>query len=206
MKHLVLPPESWSDVEEGTVDLIFTAPRFSKRHGGDMSERGMSRKEFEHFIEEADRTSKDEAFLFVLFDGWSLLHFSDLLKERWDVKSLLAWDKETPTPRRSSFARQHDLLLFATKGKRKMKSKGHADVVRGQKEGGKKPVSLPEYCLEAALATSSLVLDPYASSGSLALAAQELGHSSISFADEPQKLSKNIQDLGGEAVASANLF
>lgn len=207
--HLLLRGDSvklLASLPAGLADCIFTDPPYDgmNSHLSYGSARSantssyvwyepLSAERFPVFVEACDHVSAEQSFMFCMFDNYSLLELGPQLdqkhrpkKEGFRIKSIVVWDKESIGPG-YYFRRQHEMVVFATKGNRKMVSKGHADVARARRVRGKakypteKPVALIVHCLEAALGCDSgaVVLDPFGGSGSTAEAAARIGADSI---------------------------
>jgi len=84
----------------------------------------------------------------------------------------------------ATFAPQHELAVFATKGRYKFPSGRPKTVIRAQRPSGKgrthpceKPVELHRQLIEALTRPGELVLDPFMGTGSAGVAAAESGRS-----------------------------
>jgi hypothetical protein len=64
-----------------------------------------------------------------MFDSFSLLSLVHLVRERFDVKNLIVWDKML-LGMGHHFRRRHELVLFASKGKRPLARRDLPDVWR----------------------------------------------------------------------------
>ncbi|HZU75705.1 MAG TPA: DNA methyltransferase, partial [Dehalococcoidia bacterium] len=130
----------------GSVDLLVTDPAYSGMnqhlrlgHGrivGHYATPGNSRwftefhddpGMFRAFLEECHRVLRDDRHIYVMFDSYSLLSLGALMRERFDVKCVIVWDK-VHLGMGHYFRRQHETIVFATKGRRKLSRRDLTDV------------------------------------------------------------------------------
>lgn len=106
----------------------------------------------------------------------------------------LIWDKEQ-IGMGYHYRSRHELILFFEKGKRKLADLSVADVIRHPRiRGGypaEKPVAVSEVLVRQSSSPGELVIDPFAGSGSVGVAATRLGRDFLGA------------DLCAEAVAAA---
>jgi site-specific DNA-methyltransferase (adenine-specific) len=101
----------------------------------------------------------------------------------WIVKNLLVWDKKQ-FGMGSNYRNQHELIIYAEKGKLRFKKKTVANVLSHKRPGSvfhptEKPVDLLKELIRATTGNGSLILDPFAGSGSTLLAAKEMGRHAV---------------------------
>jgi site-specific DNA-methyltransferase (adenine-specific) len=185
---------------DASVDLIATDPAYSgmNRHlllgrgrivGDYRKAGGEDQKWFTEFQDDPDtfrlllgqfhRVLKDQRHLYVMFDSFSLLTLGHLVRERFDVKNLIVWDKML-LGMGHHFRRRHELVLFASKGKRPLTRRDLPDVWRIRRIARapyptQKPVEVFEAMLCASVTPGFTVCDPFAGSGSAAIAALRQG-------------------------------
>jgi site-specific DNA-methyltransferase (adenine-specific) len=185
-----LPPES--------VDVILTDPAYSGMnehmkfgHGrivGHYQRPGNTRwftefrddeETFRVFLDECHRVLRDQRHIFVMFDSYSLLSLAPLMRERFEVKNLLVWDKVN-LGMGHYFRRRHEHIVFATKGHRRLSRRDLPDVLQHRRihRGAyptQKPVGLFWDLLRGSVEPGFTVCDPFAGSGSSAIAALRHG-------------------------------
>ena len=129
------------------------------------------------FLKECFRVMKPDRHIFVMFDSFSLLTLGPVIREVFQVKNILTWDKVN-IGMGHYFRRQSEFIVFASKGKRHLSSKSIPDVWRIKRiHNASYPTQKPSELFEAMIASSYLgedkfhVLDPFAGSGSAAVAA-----------------------------------
>jgi site-specific DNA-methyltransferase (adenine-specific) len=178
----------------GSVDLIVTDPGYSGMnqhmrfgHGrivGHYSTPGNGRwftefaddpQRYRELLAECRRVLRDDRHIYIMFDSFSLLSLGALVREFFDVKSLVVWDK-VHLGMGHYFRRRHEQIVFACKGKRKLSRRDLPDVwavprLRRAAYPTQKPVALFELMLAGSAEPGFVVCDPFTGSGSAAVAA-----------------------------------
>lgn len=186
----------------GSVDLIVTDPAYSGmnqhlkfgngRIVGDYGREGNNKwfDEFhddpEHyrvFLSECHRVLRRERHIYVMFDSFSLLTLGPLMRETFDVKNVLVWDKVN-LGMGHYFRRRHEMIVFASKGNRKLSRKDIPDVWQIKRltrapYPTQKPVEVFEMMMCGSSEPGFTVLDPFVGSGSSAVAALRWGCSFV---------------------------
>jgi len=183
---------------DSSVDLIVTDPAYSgmNQHmkfgnGRIVGEYGSSDnprwfREFHddpatyrQFLEQCRRVLRPSSHLYVMFDSYSLLTLGALVRDYFDVKSVIVWDK-VQLGMGHYFRRRHELIVFASKGSRKLSRRDLPDVWRFRRihpprYPTQKPVELFESMLVGSVGPGDVVCDPFVGSGSSAIAALRRG-------------------------------
>lgn len=180
----------------GSVDLIVTDPGYSGmnqhlqlgrgRIVGRYREAGTSgAKWFTEFHDDAEtyraflcecrRVLRDDRHIYIMFDSYSLLSLAPLVREFFSVKNVLVWDKVN-LGMGHYFRRRHELILFATKGHRKLKSKDRPDVIVAKRlSRARYPTQKPVAVFDAMVGPSAepgfVVCDPFVGAGTAAISA-----------------------------------
>jgi site-specific DNA-methyltransferase (adenine-specific) len=131
------------------------------------------------FLEQCYRVLRMDTHIYLMFDSYSLLTLGPVVREIFDVKNILCWDKAN-IGLGHYFRRRHELIVFASKGKRALNLKSIPDVwkIRRIVKAGyptQKPTEIFELMLRASAAAGSVVCDPFMGSGSSAIAALKCG-------------------------------
>lgn len=182
------------NLEPRSVDIIVTDPAYSGMnnkmnfgHGRIVGNYQRSDNEkwfpefkddpatFLAFLEQCSRVLRDNRHIYIMSDSFSLLSLGHLVREVFNVKNILVWDKMN-IGMGHYFRRRHEFILFATKGDRKLNSRNIPDVWRVKRiiKSGyptQKPVEVFEYMMRASVEPGFLVCDPFVGSGSSAIAA-----------------------------------
>jgi len=183
---------------ESSVDCIVTDPAYSGMnqhmqfgHGrivGRYSEPGNSRwfqefhddpETFARLLDECHRVLRPDRHIYVMFDSFSLLSLGALMRQRFQVKGVIVWDKVN-IGMGHYFRRRHELIVFACKGHRRLSRRDLSDVWRIKRihRGAyptQKPVELFSRMLTGSVEEGMLVCDPFCGSGSSAVAALAAG-------------------------------
>jgi site-specific DNA-methyltransferase (adenine-specific) len=181
---------------DNSVDLIITDPAYSGMNQklklgsgkiiGKYSEAGdAGAKWFEEFhdtdenykafLKECYRVLKNSRHIYIMFDSYSLLSLAPIVREIFEVKNVICWDKAN-IGLGHYFRRRHEFILFASKGKRPLNSKSIPDVwkikrVTSSKYPTQKPTEVFELMLKGSAENDFVVCDPFLGSGSSAIAA-----------------------------------
>ncbi len=134
---------------------------------------------FRALLRELHRVLRDDRHVYVMFDSYSLLSLGHLVREVFDVKNLLVWDKAL-LGMGHYYRRRHELIVFASKGKRPLSRRDLPDIVRVPRittaaYATQKPVALFETLVRASAEPGFVVCDPFVGSGSTAVAALRAG-------------------------------
>lgn len=185
-----------------SADLIVTDPAYSGMnqhmkfgHGrivGHYGKPGNARwfREFHDdpetyrvFLAECRRVLRNDRHIYIMFDSYSLLSLGALVRESFEVKGLIVWDK-VALGMGHHFRRRHEQIVFASKGKRPIARRDIPDVwcvprLRRAAYPTQKPVALFRLMLAASATAGDVVCDPFCGSGSSAVAALRHGCSFI---------------------------
>ena len=184
-----------------SVDLIVTDPAYSGMNNklklgtgrivGNYKDRGSegskwfeefedSEENYMAFLEECRRVLKSTGHIYIMFDSYSLLTLGTLIREKFDVKNLITWDKVN-IGMGHYFRRRHEFIIFATNGNtRKIRNRSFPDVWRFKripraKYPTQKPVEVFQAMISASGGKGFSVCDPFMGSGSAAIAAIKNG-------------------------------
>lgn len=188
-----------SQQPDNSLDLIITDPAYSGMNQklklgkgkiiGTYKEKGEEGKWFEEFhdtpenysafLRECYRALKPNRHIYLMFDSYSLLSLGPLIREVFDVKNILCWDK-MHIGLGHYFRRRHEFILFASKGKRPLNSKSIPDVWRLNRltrapYPTQKPTELFEMMLIGSAEPGFRVCDPFMGSGASAVASLKRG-------------------------------
>ena len=191
-----------SGLPSESVDLIVTDPAYSGmnqhlklgkgRIVGQYNQKGVKGKWFEEFhdtpdnyrlfLEQCERVLKKDRHLFIMFDSYSLLTLGAMVRDFFNVKNVVTWDKVN-IGMGHYFRRQTEFILFACKGKRPISRRDIPDIwkikrLHGAPYATQKPVELFEAMIASSRGANDqqfLVCDPFVGSGSSAIAALKQG-------------------------------
>lgn len=187
-------------MEAGSADLIVTDPAYSgmnrrlklgsgkiigryKEAGRDgakwFEEFDDTEENYRAFLAECFRVLRMDSHIYLMFDSYSLLTLGPLVRQVFQVKNILCWDKAN-IGLGHYFRRRHEFIVFASKGKRALNLRSFPDVwkVRRMIKAAyptQKPTEIFELMLRASALPGGLVCDPFVGSGSSAIAALRCG-------------------------------
>lgn len=130
---------------------------------------------YKAFLQECFRVLKNNTHIYIMFDSYSLLSLGSIVREIFEVKNIICWDKAN-IGLGHYFRRRHEFILFASKGKRPLNLKSIPDVwkikrVTSAKYPTQKPTEVFELMLKGSAKDNFVVCDPFLGSGSAAIAA-----------------------------------
>ena len=134
---------------------------------------------FGSFLEACHRVLREDRHIYVMFDSFSLLSLGALMRDHFRVKGVIVWDKVN-IGMGHYFRRRHELIVFASKGHRRLSRRDLGDVWRIQRihrasYPTQKPVELFSRMLAGSVEPGMTVCDPFAGSASAAVAALAAG-------------------------------
>ena len=183
---------------EKSIDIIITDPAYSGMNNkmnfgngrivGKYQDRDNDKwfpefkddpETFLHFLKECHRVLKDNRHIYLMIDSFSLLTLGHLMREVFNMKNIIVWDKVN-IGMGHYFRRRHEFVIFATKGYRKLNARNIPDVwqlkrITKSKYPTQKPVEVFERMLTGSIEKGFTVCDPFIGSGSSAIAALKAG-------------------------------
>ena len=134
---------------------------------------------FSRLLAEFHRVLRDDRHIYIMFDSFSLLSLGAVMRAHFNVKGVIVWDKVN-IGMGHYFRRRHEFIVFASKGNRKLSRRDIPDVWRVRRIHNaqyptQKPVEIFSRMLEASVEPGMTVCDPFAGSGSSAVAAINAG-------------------------------
>ena len=134
---------------------------------------------FSRFLGECHRVLRPDRHIYVMFDSFSLLSLGALMRDHFNVKGVIVWDKVN-IGMGHYFRRRHELVVFACKGRRRLARRDLGDVwsiprIHRGAYPTQKPVELFARMLVGSVEPGMVVCDPFLGSGSSALAALAAG-------------------------------
>jgi len=134
---------------------------------------------YKAFLEQCYRIMKKDRHIYLMFDSYSMLTLAPIVRQIFEVKNILCWDKAN-IGLGHYFRRRHEFIVFASKGKRALNSKNIPDVwkIKRVVNAGyptQKPTEVFELMLKGSAAKGYMVCDPFMGSGSSAIAAMKAG-------------------------------
>jgi len=185
-------------LKPGSVDVLVTDPPYAgmnqylklgkgrivgkyadkgKEDGKWFKEFADTEENYRTFLEACQRAINPETgHLYLMFDSYSMLSLAPLVREYFEVKNMITWDKVN-IGMGHYFRRRHEFIIFATHGNtRKIRNRSFPDVWRFKRQHRaawptQKPVELFQAMIYASAEPGFTVCDPFMGSGSAAVAA-----------------------------------
>src|SRR5580704_14512860 len=151
------------------------------------------------FLGECRRVLRRDRHVYIMFDSFSMLSLGALVRDFFDVKGVIVWDK-VHLGMGHYFRRRHEQIVFASKGRRKVSRRDLPDVwavprIHRAAYPTQKPVKLFEMMLEASAEPGFTVCDPFCGSGSSAVAAVRFGCDFIGADIDPRAVEISTDRL-----------
>lgn len=204
-----------SAIEDNSIDCIITDPPY----GISYQSNGRTKKFAKIANDEAPYTEWLKPVFKKLREGGRLICFY-----RWDVqdeflsaieqagftaKSQIVWDKARPGmgDLKGEFAPQHELMIYATKGRYEFQGDRPKTVYRTPRVDGdklvhpnEKPVNLLRAIIRDITRKGEVVLDLFSGSGSTSIAANIEGRKYIAF-----ELDKGYVDVANKRIKNYSI-
>ena len=225
MLHLGDCLDVMQDIPDGSVDMVLTDPPYGMNFQSNRSKNGPRHKKIEG-DSAADFRWLQDAFRLLKPDGGGLISFCDWnTSHRWReeieragfvIKSQVIWDRlhHGMGDLKGAFAPQHDIVWYATKGRRIFVNGRPKSVIRHKRPSPAddhghptcKPVALMEELIRATDdGSGSVVLDPFLGSGTTGVAAANTGRRFIGIemdADYFTVAQSRIQKAQADAITN----
>jgi len=225
MLHLGDCLDVMQGIPDGSVDMVMTDPPYGMNFQSNRSKNGPRHKKIEG-DSAADFRWLQDAFRLLKPDGGGLISFCDWnTSHRWReeiecagfiVKSQVIWDRmhHGMGDLKGAFAPQHDVIWYATKGRRIFVNGRPKSVIRHKRPSPVddhghptcKPVALMEDLIKATDdGSGGLILDPFLGSGTTGVAAANTGRRFIGIERDPDYFTiaqARIQKAQADAITS----
>ncbi len=185
-------------IPSNSVDIIVTDPAYSGMNNklklgkgrivGKYSDKGQSngkwfgefkdsKENYALFLTECKRVlKKSTGHIYIMFDSYSLLSLGQIVRDYFDVKNLITWDKVN-IGMGHYYRRRHEYIIFGTNGNtRKIRNRTFPDVwrfkrIHSSKYPTQKPVEVFQSMIHASAENGFTICDPFLGSASSAIAA-----------------------------------
>ncbi len=203
--------EKMKEIETGSVDMVLTDPPygidFQSNRTKDKSKLkpkiANDKKPFVYFISESSRCLNESGCMVVFcrFDSWQVF-CDELIRCGLKIKSQIVWDKVVHGmgDLKGATAIQHELAIFATKGKFKFHGKRQKSIITCKrvdshllKHPNEKPIELMENIINGYTKEGDLILDCFMGVNPVGVAAKNLNRSFVGIELDPNyfEIAKN---------------
>lgn len=209
--------EGMAQLADGSVDLVVTDPPYLMNY---RSNRRVKSEKFKHiandvdshglisdYLAECHRVLKDDTAIYV-FCSWHHIDFFKTEFERhFKLKNVIVWNKNNhgSGDLKGAYAPKHEFILYGHKGRSLFREKRIPDVIDCAKIPSAKlthPTEKPRDLLDIFIRNSSdigdVVLDGFAGTGSLPIAAKAAGRNFIGF-----ELDAGYVEIANKRIADA---
>jgi site-specific DNA-methyltransferase (adenine-specific) len=137
---------------------------------------------------------KLNSHLYIFTDWHAYTPMAAVVRKYFNLKNVLVWVKNNRTrgDLKGNYGYQHEMVLYAHKGRRHLSGKRDGNVLHfdkvysnRMKHPTEKPVNLLEYLIRKSTEEGETVLDMFMGSGSTCLAAKNLRRNYIGIEIEP---------------------
>lgn len=209
-------------LDDASIDLVITDPPYGIDYSSNHSKYGdfVTKHKIENdsdlvstlellddTLRILERKTKEDAHVYI-FTSWKVYpEFNEVVSKYFDVKNMIVWNKGNASmgDLEGSWGNQHELVIFATKGNRKLNTRKFdiIDVNRVPTTQAIHPTQKPEgvikVMLEASAHSRDTVIDPFMGSGSTIKAVKEYGDLNyIGIELDEDRFDKASAYIGGE--------
>lgn len=191
--------ELMADIPDGVVDMICTDPPygmdFQSNHRKEQHAKIAGDKDLgwlPDFVRESYRVAADGTAHYFFCSYHKIDVFKQELEKHFKIKNLLVWEKNNTSmgDLTGDFAPKLEFCWFVHKGRALIRGKRDPNIfkfARTQNElhPTQKPVELMEYLIEKFSDPGQIILDPFAGSGTTAVAAERTGRRWICIERDP---------------------
>lgn len=187
-----------NDLPNESIDIIVTDPAYSSmnqkmkfgngrivgRYSDDKNDKWFeefhdTEENYNEFLIQCKKVLKPHGVMYIMFDSFSLLTLGNILKNHFNVKNIITWDKVN-IGMGHHFRRRHEFIIYMTKNNAKLNARTFPDVWRIKRVHmapypTQKPTEIFEIMLAASSKIGDIVCDPFTGSSSAAIAAINKG-------------------------------
>lgn len=197
-----------------SIDLIVTDPPYIMSYKGQRQEKDHkfnkpilndnNEQIIIDYIKECGRVLKDDAAIYMFCNSNRVELFKIELEKYFNLKNIIVWVKNNWTSGDvyAQYGKQHEFLMFANKGRRKINGKRISDVWTYKKVAGKdqlhqnqKPLDLIIKAILKSSDEGDLVFDGFMGSGTTAIACIKTNRRFIGY-----ELDKEYYDIAIQRI------
>ena len=192
--------EVMRNIPDKSIDLVLTDPPYG------MSFQSNHRKEkhskiidddnlywLEDFILEVKRVKKEDAHVYMFCSMHHVDTFVSLCKKHLNYKNIVIWHKNNTGmgDLYGDYAPKYEFVIFCSNGDKKLNGKRNSNIKFAKKTGNElhptqKPKELIGYFINKSSEENDTILDPFAGSGTTAIACHDLKRNFICIEKEPE--------------------
>lgn len=201
--------DAMSEIPDGSVDMICTDPPYGmdfqsnyrkEKHGKIENDKDLSW--LDGFVDECFRVAAPNSAHYFFCSFHNVEVFKIALQRKFKVKNLLVWEKNNTSmgDLKGDFAPKVEFVLFCHKGRTHIRGKRDPNIFKFARTGNElhptqKPVDLMQYLIEKFSDKDMIVFDPFAGSGTTAIAAENCGRKWICIERDPGYSAKALERI-----------
>lgn len=216
-KHRVMCGDSTSVdavdrlMDGGKADMVFTDPPYGYRYVSNYQDKHeilMNDDVLLDFLPAAYAAMNENSAIFVCGSHQTIHQWRPMVDEHFAYKNLIVWKKNNWSmgDLYGAFAGQHELIIFAHKGRIELRGERSRDVWEFDRDPPKhhptqKPVDLIEFATAKTTDKGATVLDLFGGSGSTLIACEKTGRTARLMELDPKYcdvIVKRWQDFTGK--------
>lgn len=192
--------ELMRDIPDGSVDMICTDPPYGmsfqsnhRKERHNKIENDSSLEWIEDFTNEMFRVAKNNSAHYSFCSFHHVDKFKIAFEKKFTVKNILIWEKNNTSmgDLYGDFAPKYEMCFLLHKGRALIRGKRDPNIfkfarTRNELHPTQKPVDLMEYLISKFSDPGDVILDPFAGSGTTAIAALNTGRGYICIEKDPE--------------------
>lgn len=177
------------------AEVVFTDPPYGYEYESNHQNKHKALKNDDkilNFLPLLNEVTAENAAIFVCGSHQTIGEWKSLVEENFSYKNMIVWKKNNWSmgDLSGSFAGQHELILFAHKGRIEIRGERSRDIWEFDRDPPKdhptqKPVELVEFAVQKTSDHGSNVLDLFGGSGSTLIACEKTGRTCFMMELDP---------------------
>jgi DNA modification methylase len=198
-------------MEGAKADMVFTDPPYGYSYVSNHQDRHemlMNDDVLLDFCPAAYAAMKENASVFICGSHQTIHQWRSIVDKHFTYKNLIVWKKNNWSmgDLSGAFAGQHELIIFAHKGRVELRGERSRDVWEFDRDPPKhhptqKPVDLVEFAINKVTDNGAVVIDLFGGSGSTLIACEKTGRINRSMELDPKYcdvIVRRWQDFTGK--------
>ena len=211
--------ELMREIPDGSVDMICTDPPFGMDYQSNRRVVGVQHDKIAGdkdlgwlpaFVDEAFRVSKPDSAHYFFCSFHKIDVFKQEISRKFKIKNLLVWEKNNhgTGDLKGDFAPKVEFCWFVHKGRSLLRGSRDPNIMRFARTQNdlhptQKPVDLIQYLIEKFSDPDQIILDPFAGSGTTAIAAENAGRRWTCMERDPDYYDAAIARVYDHVAAAA---
>lgn len=165
------------------ADMVFTDPPYGYKYESNYQDKHEMLKNDDKildFLPCAFSAMKEDSCIYLFGSHQTIHKWRDLIDQSFEYKNLIVWKKNNWSmgDLKGAYAGQHELILFAHKGRVELRGDRSRDIWEFDRDPPKdhptqKPIPLIEFAIDKSSDTSMNIMDLFGGSGSTMIACEK---------------------------------